>query len=27
MPLLRAIRRGGTLADQAVTGDALHIAT
>jgi len=24
MPLLRAIRRGGTLADQAVTGDALH---
>jgi len=24
MPRLRAIRRGGTLADQAVTGDALH---
>ncbi len=24
MPLLRAVRRGGTLADAAVTGDALH---
>jgi len=24
MPLLRAMRRGGTLADTAVTGDALH---
>ncbi len=24
MPLLRAVRKGGTLADMAVTGDALH---
>ncbi len=24
MPLLRAVRKGGTLADAAVTGDALH---